>query len=118
DVPKYIQTTGLSSQAAAREKRYEFLFEMAKRHDAHGIALAHHADDQAETVLMRLLHGSGSGGLSGIQIRRDAHGVSIIRPLLKCYKEELLHYCHVKNISYSLDSSNEERHYMRNQVRL
>ncbi len=70
DMPRYIEETGLNTQAAAREKRYAFLLDTAARYQARRIALAHHADDQAETVMMRMLRGTGPSGLAGIPIRR------------------------------------------------
>lgn len=118
DVAQHMAQAELSAQVASREKRYEFLLQVAKRHDARAIATAHHADDQAETVLMRLLRGSSPTGLSGIPMQRQIGDATIIRPLLTCYKAEILHFCERHQIAYNIDSSNEERDYIRNQVRL
>lgn len=119
DVPRYIEETGLNAQAAARDKRYAFLLDTALRHQARRIALAHHADDQAETVMMRLLRGTGPSGLTGIPIkRREKNDVELIRPMLRIYKSELLHYCSVHGLTYCTDSSNLQTKYFRNQVRL
>ncbi|WP_409343903.1 tRNA lysidine(34) synthetase TilS [Paenibacillus sp. MBLB4367] len=118
DVPAYIRETGDNPQNAAREKRYEFLRQVAERYNASRIALAHHADDQAETVLMRILRGSGLSGLSGIHQRRIVKNVELIRPLLRIYKSEVLKHCELYGLAYSEDSSNAERKYMRNRVRL
>ncbi|WP_260115400.1 tRNA lysidine(34) synthetase TilS [Paenibacillus hexagrammi] len=71
DMPAYIEEHGANTQAAAREKRYEFLHGVAARYKADCIALAHHADDQAETILMRLLRGTGPSGLAGMSERRS-----------------------------------------------
>ncbi|GCL74543.1 tRNA lysidine(34) synthetase TilS [Paenibacillus sp. JMULE4] len=119
DMPRYIEETGLNTQAAAREKRYAFLLDTAVRYQARRIALAHHADDQAETVMMRMLRGTGPSGLAGIPIRRkEKNDVELIRPLLRIYKSELLHYCSAQGLPYCTDSSNLQTKYFRNQIRL
>ncbi|WP_274648428.1 tRNA lysidine(34) synthetase TilS [Paenibacillus humicola] len=118
DVPSYIKETGLNPHVAAREKRYAFLHEVAERNGARRIALGHHADDQAETVLMRILRGTSPGGLAGIPMRRTEKNVELIRPLLRIYKADILSYCKHWAIPYSVDSSNLKRDYYRNRVRL
>nr|WP_255654977.1 tRNA lysidine(34) synthetase TilS [Cohnella sp. REN36] len=118
DVPAYIAETGLSPQEAARDKRYAFLREVARRYGARTIALGHHADDQAETVLMRLLRGSGIGGLAGIPMRRAEKELELIRPLLRITKGELLLYDERYGVPYVTDSSNADPHYFRNAIRL
>lgn len=118
DLPVYIEETRMNAQAAARKLRYDFLHEVAARRGAARIALAHHADDQAETVLMRILRGAGPGSLAGIPIRRREKKVELIRPLLRMNKIELLRYCEENGVPYCIDSSNEQRYYFRNEVRL
>ncbi|TXK78253.1 tRNA lysidine(34) synthetase TilS [Paenibacillus sp. N3.4] len=118
DVPAYIQQTSLNGQAAAREKRYEFLLQVAADYQAQRIAFAHHADDQAETILMRLLRGTGPSGLVGMPERRSEKKVELIRPFLRIYKTDIVNYCAQHEITYYKDSSNELRKYFRNQVRL
>ncbi|NEW09578.1 tRNA lysidine(34) synthetase TilS [Paenibacillus sp. SYP-B3998] len=118
DVPAYIEETSMNGQAAAREKRYAFLHEVADKHQAQCIAFAHHADDQAETVMMRLLRGTGPSGLVGMPERRLEKKVELIRPFLRIYKSELVQYCAEHEIAYCQDSSNALRKYFRNQVRL
>ncbi|GGD99679.1 tRNA lysidine(34) synthetase TilS [Paenibacillus nasutitermitis] len=118
DMPAYIEETKMNSQAASRERRYAFLHKVAKKHSASRIALAHHADDQAETVLMRILRGTGPGGLAGIPIKRSEKNVELIRPLLRRNKADILHYCHQWGLAYSQDSSNGKRTYVRNAIRL
>jgi tRNA(Ile)-lysidine synthase len=118
DLPSYIEETGRNSQAAAREKRYAFLHEIAGRYGASRIALAHHGDDQAETVLMRLLRGTGLAGLAGIHSKRFEKNVELIRPMLRMNKSGILRYCETYHIPYCEDSSNRERHYFRNIIRL
>jgi tRNA(Ile)-lysidine synthase len=118
NLPEYIRRNAVNAQDAAREKRYEFLLEAARKHNAGKIALAHHADDQAETVLMRLIRGTGPSGLCGIPVRRDLNGTEIIRPFIRIYKEEIIRYCHGHHLEYCKDSSNDSRKYFRNQIRL
>jgi len=118
DVPGHIKETGLNAQVAARELRYGFLHRAAAACGASRIALAHHADDQAETMLMRLLRGTGPSGLTGIPICRKENNVELVRPLLRIYKSELLEYCHTNDLAYCTDSSNLESKYTRNEIRL
>lgn len=103
----------LTSEAAAREARYRFLYETARACDCVRIATAHHADDQVETVLFRLLRGSGLRGLAGIPVRRDL----LIRPLLRFSKTELLEYARENGLTYRADPTNEELRYTRNRIR-
>ncbi|TJY38553.1 tRNA lysidine(34) synthetase TilS [Cohnella pontilimi] len=118
DVPSYIEETGMNAQAAAREKRYEFLRTVAERHGATHLMFGHHADDQAETVLMRVLRGTGIGGLAGIPYRRKEGNLELLRPLLRIPKWELQAYCERNGIPFAIDSSNLSRKYFRNAVRL
>jgi tRNA(Ile)-lysidine synthase len=118
DVPAYIEETSLNGQAAAREKRYEFLHQVAAKYSAQRIAFAHHADDQAETVMMRILRGTGPSGLVGMPERRREKKVELIRPFLRIYKADIVNYCAQHQITYCKDSSNELRKYFRNQIRL
>ncbi|MFC7682268.1 tRNA lysidine(34) synthetase TilS [Paenibacillus sp. GCM10028914] len=118
DVPAYMEQSGKGLQEAARDKRYEFLFETAAKYGAKSIALAHHADDQAETVLMRLLRGTGPSGLAGMKIKRTQKNVKLIRPLLRINKTDLLDLCDQSGYSYAVDCSNLTTKYRRNAVRL
>ncbi|WP_042171289.1 tRNA lysidine(34) synthetase TilS [Paenibacillus gorillae] len=118
DMPAYIEETGMNPSAASREKRYAYLLETAERRGAATIALAHHGDDQAETVMMRLLRGTGLTGLSGMAIKRREKNVQLIRPLLRMNKSDLMQYCSEHEVPYCLDSSNNERYYFRNVIRL
>ena len=78
-----------SLEETARKARWDFFLETAKNFKADKIALGHTLDDQAETVLMRLLRGSGLLGLSGILPKRDISGVTVIRPLLGIKRKEI-----------------------------
>ncbi|HWQ69408.1 MAG TPA: tRNA lysidine(34) synthetase TilS [Patescibacteria group bacterium] len=103
-----------SLQAAARDLRYRFLEQVADEQGAGKIALGHHRDDQAETVLMNLLRGSGVRGLGGIPPVRGR----IIRPLIDCSREEIERYVRKERIPYVEDSSNRVLSYSRNRIRL
>jgi tRNA(Ile)-lysidine synthase len=118
DVPAYVREHGGNTQAVARELRYLFLQETAKEFGAAAIALAHHADDQVETVIMNFLRGTSPSGLTGIQFRRTEKNMELIRPFLRIHKEQLLQYCQAQQIPYRIDSSNANRKYTRNRIRL
>jgi len=118
DVPAVIRETGGNAQATAREMRYRFLRETAEKRGARLIALAHHADDQAETVLMHALRGASLSGLAGMPLRRAEGRVELIRPFLRIYKRELIEYCVRHGIPYASDSSNDKPDYTRNRIRL
>jgi tRNA(Ile)-lysidine synthase len=114
DAKEYAALSGQSFQAAAREWRYARWQEDCRREGYTLLATAHHLGDQAETLLYRLLRGSGTAGLSGIYPRKGI----LIRPLLDFSKEELLAYCAQEGLAYALDSSNLEPLYDRNRIRL
>ena len=118
DIPAYIKESGLGPQEAARKKRYEFLIETALRYGAVSVALAHHADDQAETVLMRLLRGSGTSGLAGMRWKRTEKKVELIRPFLRINKTVLVDLCRSNGYPYAEDASNLQVKYKRNSIRL
>lgn len=110
---------GISIEMAARDLRYNWFREMLKALTQSGsgegvIAVAHHRDDQAETILLNLLRGTGVRGLVGMQPQHDG----IIRPLLCMSREEILGYLRQKGQSYVTDSTNSERTYLRNRIRL
>ncbi|PWB81602.1 MAG: tRNA lysidine(34) synthetase TilS [Candidatus Methylomirabilota bacterium] len=102
-----------SVQAVARELRYRFLERVADEQKAGKIALGHHRDDQAETVLMNLIRGSGGRGLGGIPPVRNR----IIRPLIDSTREEIERYVRKTGIPYVEDSSNRTLVYSRNRIR-
>lgn len=113
DINQYLTISGESKQQGARKIRYQLLRNFAELNGYHYIALGHHGDDQAETVLMRILRGAGLHGLGGIPLQRGM----FIRPLLNIYKEEILRYCHDFGIPYVQDETNFQPIYMRNKVR-
>jgi len=114
DARREAASMKLSLQAAARECRYRFLKETAERVGASWIAVAHTANDQAETLLLRLLRGSGPDGLAGMPMVREGR---IVRPLLRVTREAVIDYLTRRGLSFRQDRSNEDRHYTRNRVR-
>jgi tRNA(Ile)-lysidine synthase len=118
DIPAYIRQHGGNAQAVARELRYRYLHDIAEQLGAVAIALAHHADDQVETVLLNMLRGTSPRGLIGMLMRRTDKNMELIRPFLRIPKERLLRYCQSEQIIYYTDSSNSNRKYLRNRVRM
>ncbi len=112
-VPAIAREKGLSIEQAGRTLRYHFFKDILHRYQAKKIALGHHADDQVETVLMRIVRGSGLQGLRGIPAKRNV----FIRPLIECSRQEIEAYCQRRKIAYCVDSSNREPMYLRNKIR-
>jgi tRNA(Ile)-lysidine synthase len=112
--PPEISPKG-SEEEQARTARYEFLEDVRRQTGAHRIALGHTMDDQAETVLMRLLRGSGTSGLAAIP---PVRGKSIIRPMIRVCRREVLAYLAARHLNYRMDSSNTGTRYLRNRIRL
>lgn len=115
DINKYAAEKGLSSEEAGREVRYECFEEIMKKLNYNKIATAHNANDQAETILMRIMRGTGLEGLGGIPVKRDE---IYIRPILFMLREEIENYCKVNNLETRIDSTNLQRIYSRNKIRL
>ena len=113
DVRAFAHTHRLSIEAAARTVRYQLLESAADRLRATRIATGHTADDQAETVLLNLLRGSGPRGLAGIPPVRGR----IIRPLLTVTRAAVEDYCQIRKLSYRLDRSNLDTTFKRNRIR-
>ena len=105
----------------AREERYRFFAEAAREHRINKVATGHTADDQAETVVMRFLRGSGVRGLGGISPQRPLtagnHDLLLIRPLLGISKAEVLEFLKQKQIDYRIDRTNRDTKLLRNWVR-
>ena len=115
DVKAYAAAEKISVETAARNLRYEFL----SKQNFDAIALAHHADDQAETILMRLLRGATSAGLSAMKFRTFSKDYGLlIRPLLRFRKVELETFCRERKLSPRLDATNFELDATRNRIRL
>lgn len=114
DILELSRSQGKSVEDMAREVRYSFLDQAAARVNADRIALGHHLNDQAETVLMNLLRGSGPEGLKGMTPVRDRR---YIRPLLYTSSIEIREFLAEEERSFALDHSNEDPKYLRNRIR-
>ncbi len=115
DVRALSRERRLSLEEAGREARHLFLAAVAERHGAARIALAHHRDDQAETVLMRLIRGAGADGLAGM---RPASGDSrYVRPLLAVSREHIVAYLRARGLQWREDASNQDQAFLRNRIR-
>ena len=114
DVPAYAREHSAGLETAAREMRYAFLRETARNTGADKIALAHHLNDQAETILMHLLRGSGLTGMQGMARLQD----DLYRPLLEIPKDDLVQYLRKRGISWQEDITNSVDDNPRNALRL
>lgn len=121
EVGAYAEEQGKSIEEAARELRYRFLFRVAGKQGAQGVAVAHTGDDQVETVLMHLLRGAGSAGLRGMAPRLLPNPWSrvlpLVRPLLGVWRREILEYCVANGLQPLQDPSNQDTSYFRNRLR-
>ena len=120
DVPQLAREQGLGMEAAARRARYDFLARVAGEVGSNCVAVGHHAQDQAETILMHMIRGSGTRGLQGMRIVSPLPhhaGIRLIRPLLAVTRAQLESYCEENKLSFRQDDSNEDRSYRRNYVR-
>lgn len=113
-----VKDRKMSTEEAAREVRYRFFAEAAAKSGANILATGHTIDDQAETVLMRLIKGSSLKGLVGIApVRALGEGLKVVRPLFELEKPDILCWLDSSGIRYRIDSSNLEDMYFRNVVR-
>lgn len=118
DVPAWAKEYGMGTEEAARALRYRCFEDVMAEKNIPLLATAHHADDNAETMLFRLARGTGLDGLCGIpQVRRLGVGY-VVRPLLPFTKEEILGYCRENGLEYVTDSTNLEPCCTRNLLRL
>lgn len=101
----------------AHSARYDFFRSLGKKYNTNIIYTAHHADDQIETVLMKILEGSNLYGYGGISKINDNGEFKIVRPLLSISKIELYEYADINNLKYFEDSSNGENDFLRNRIR-
>lgn len=117
DVPALAEKSTQSFEEVARQVRYDFLAETAKAQDYTAIATGHHANDQAETVLMRVLRGTSPKGLGGIPGVGKWDGVCLVRPLLSVTREAIETYVRSHDVDYREDHTNNDPQYVRNRVR-
>jgi tRNA(Ile)-lysidine synthase len=120
DVRDEARRKGDGLEAAGRDTRYRFFEEVADHHRAHFVATAHTADDQAETILHRILRGTGVGGLRGMREWRPLNGrqdIALVRPLLPVRRSALLQYLAAIGQAFREDPSNRSMRFTRNRIR-
>ena len=115
DVPKFCDENKLGLEDGARTLRYDIFEEIRMRLGADKIAIGHNKNDQAETVLMRIMRGTGLQGLRGIEYKRNE---KIIRPILDVSRDSIEKYCEEYELNPRIDSTNLEAIYSRNKIRL
>ena len=114
DVQEEARSKKISTELAGRNARYDFFEEVLKKTGSNKIATAHNSNDNAETVLMNLLRGSGVSGLKGIEKIRDG---KFIRPIIECKRSEIEQYCLENKLNPRYDKTNNENTYTRNKIR-
>ncbi len=114
DVVRMAADLRLNLEDTGRRARIGFLDEVRSTYGAAAVVLAHHADDQAETVLMRLLRGSGTSGLSGMAYRNRR---GYLRPLLEISRSDIERYLIARGLEWREDASNNDTAYLRNRIR-
>ena len=114
EVEKIAKKKKKGSEEVGRKIRYDFFDEVARKENANKIAIAHNMKDNAETMLLNIIRGSGLTGLEGIQA--EEYG-KYIRPLINCTREEIEEYCEKNNLQPRIDSTNKENIYRRNIIR-
>ena len=113
DIPLICKVTKESEEECGRRIRYEIFDEVCRQYESAKIAVAHHMNDQAETVIFRIIRGSGIKGLGGMEAKRD----NIIRPLLCLKREEIERYLEESEQKYRTDETNNAMEYSRNYIR-
>ncbi len=119
NVPDLAREWGIGIEEAGRRARYDFLAGVA-RNEGGCVVVGQHADDQAETILMRIVRGSGLRGLQGMRVVGGVPGhgdIRLVRPLLKASRDEIEAYCHDHGLEYRRDRSNDDLRYSRNFLR-
>ena len=118
DTRAIAQERGDSIQVVARDLRYSAFREAAADHGVHYVAVAHHADDQAETVLLNLLRGAGPEGLAGMPAqRRLDDGITLVRPFLPLHRADIIDYARHRCLTWRDDASNVSPDYRRGALR-
>jgi tRNA(Ile)-lysidine synthase len=116
-VAEEAQAGGASFEEHARRLRYDFLLRTAAARGCTAVATGHHADDQAETVLLRMVRGASPRGLGGIPPAREADGIRIVRPLIDCSRADILAFLEQQGLEYRTDATNTDPRHLRNRVR-
>ena len=116
-VRAFAKKEKISLEEAGRDVRYAFFEALSRRLRINRVATAHTRDDQAETVMMRIIRGCGLRGLVGIPAKRPLGKIHVIRPLLRCRKKDLLRFLAQNSVRFQTDRSNASALFTRNRVR-
>lgn len=117
DVPAIARESGDSIETAARRVRYDFFDEIMEKHKIRILATAHNANDNLETLIFNIARGTGLGGICGIPESRPVKNGTVIRPMLRMEKSEILNYCTEHSLDFVTDSTNTDTDYTRNLIR-
>jgi tRNA(Ile)-lysidine synthase len=121
DISRFASENNQSIEEAARNRRYQFLFDTACGGNYDLVCTAHHADDQLETILMNFLRGTGTQGLTGMEVSSCPNpwsdSIALVRPLLSIGKEEIEAYCQEHELAFISDPSNLDPSFFRNRIR-
>lgn len=124
DTEQYASSHSVSIEMAARELRYDWFASMCKDNGYYGVAVAHNANDNAETLILNLLRGTGLRGITGMQVetvvpvtRDELSGVRLLRPMLSFSREQIEEYVAANALEYHDDRTNAETVYKRNRIR-
>lgn len=113
NIPKISKEQKISEEMAGRNERYKYFYQLLIKKHANKIAVAHNLDDNAETILLNMIRGTGIKGLTGMQYKKE----NIIRPLLNIKKCDILLYTKLNNLNPCFDKTNDENIYIRNKIR-
>ena len=122
DTEKYASDNGISIEMAARELRYGWFAQLCSQHGYKAVAVAHNANDNAETLLLNLLRGSGLKGVTGMSLTSPlpcapGSDALLLRPLLKCTRKQIEGYAFARKVRYREDRTNSMSEYKRNRLR-
>lgn len=117
DTAGYAASGHISIEMAARELRYEWFAQLCKEHGFDAVSVAHNANDNAETMMLNLLRGTGSKGLRGMSGRSSDRGLTILRPLLHVERKEITAWMTERGFKWREDSTNSENLFKRNSLR-
>ncbi|MFV1974845.1 MAG: tRNA lysidine(34) synthetase TilS, partial [Candidatus Scalindua sp.] len=121
DIREIARERKVSLEEAARDERYKFFESAAEKVSANVIAVGHNADDNAETILHRIVRGTGITGISGIRPKRKLtpmSTISLVRPLLFTWRKDIIAYLEAENLPFRVDSTNIEKDKLRNRIRM
>ena len=113
DIQEFANNNKIGTEEAGRIARYKFFDEILEKTNSNKIAIAHNKNDNAETIIMNVIRGSGVSGLKGIEAKRGKY----IRPLIECERFEIEEYCKEKELQPRIDKTNFENEYTRNKIR-